>query len=172
LAKSFVEKWHYSNRMPTGKNVSFCLCNNDQVYAVIVYGIGVNPYQATSLGVKSCVEIKRLCRREPKQNYQLSRFINITTKMARNYLSFDAVVAFADPEHGHEGIVYKAAGYKHIGMTNPEWHLVDENGEKRHRRYAYRMARRNGISIEEARTQLGVKRVKTAPKHRWVRYID
>lgn len=88
--------------------------------------------------------------------------------MLRKSYRVAAVVAFADPEEGHYGTVYKATGFKHEGTTNAEWHLVSENGEKRHRRYAFRMSRRKGISIEDARKALGMKRVKTKPKHRWV----
>jgi len=171
-AKKFVEKWHYSKRMPTGKNICYQLGNSKEVYAVIVYGIGVNPYQAKSLGVSSCLEIKRMCRTEPKQKYELSRFISITIKMVTKEHNVDAIVAFADPEQGHEGIVYKASGFKHEGKTNPEWHLIDKDGNKRHRRLAFRYARRKNITIEQAREELGMERSITLPKHRWVRYIN
>ena len=167
-ARPFIERWHYSHRMPTGKNICYGLRRAGLLYAVIVYGIGVNPYQARFLGVENVIEIKRMCRREPKEKYELSRFIRITARMARREFSFDAVVAFADPEHGHEGTVYRAAGFTHEGMTNAEWHLEGPSGEKRHRRYAFRMARRNGITISDARKELGMKRVLTQPKHRWV----
>ena len=165
--KSFVEKWHYSKRIPTGKNISFGLWFGEELYAVIVYGIGVNPYQAKFLKVESVIEIKRMCRSEPKRPYELSRFIRISLKMARKLMHFEAVVAFADPEQGHEGTVYKATGFTHKGYTNSEWHLIGKDGEKRHRRYAFRMARRNGITVAEARDKLDMKRVKTEPKHRW-----
>ena len=171
-AKSFVEKWHYSHRIPTGKNIYFGLLNDGFLYAVIVYGIGVNPYQASFLGVESVIEIKRMCRSEPKMPYELSRFIRLTMKMARKLMTFDAVVAFADPEQGHEGTVYKAAGFKHEGFTNQEWHLVGNDGIKRHRRLAFRMARRNNITVSEARERLGMKRIKTEKKYRWVLRLD
>lgn len=167
-AKDFVERWHYSRRIPTGKNICYGLWAGDLLYAVIVYGIGVNPYQARFLNVKSVIEIKRMCRSEPKQPYELSKFIRTTMKMARQQMEFQAVVAFADPEQGHEGTVYKATGFSHEGYTNPEWHLIGDDGEKRHRRYAFRLARRRGITISEARESLGMKRVQTLPKHRWV----
>ena len=167
-AKSFIEEWHYSHRMPTGKNVCFGLWNDGELYAVIVYGIGVNPYQAKFLGVESVIEIKRMCRSEPKRSYELSRFIRLSLKMAKKVMKFQAVVAFADPEQGHEGTVYKASGFTHEGFTNAEWHLVGEDGKKRHRRFAFRMARRNGISVQEARDALGMKRIRTEPKYRWV----
>lgn len=171
-AKAFVECWHYSKRMPTGQNLCFGLRRNGELYAIIVYGLGVNPYQAQFLKVQRCVEIKRLCRREPKEKYPLSRFINLTTKMLKKRMAFQAIVAFADPEYNHRGTVYRAAGYQQYkGMTNAEWHLEDAKGERRHRRVAFRMARRNGISIDEARMQLGMKRVQTLPKYRWVRMV-
>ena len=170
-AKLFVESWHYSKRIPTGKNISFGVRRDGSLYAVIVYGIGVNPYQASFLGVDKVMEIKRMCRREPKEDYPLSRFIALTTNMLKKMYAFNAIVAFADPEHGHEGTVYKAAGYEYRGTTNAEFHLVEEDGTIRHRRFAFRMARRNGITVGEAREQLNVKRIRTAPKHRWVKLI-
>lgn len=167
-AKDFIEFWHYSHRMPTGKNICFGLWMGHWLYAVIVYGVGVNPYQASYLGVNKVIEIKRMCRREPKESYELSRFIRLTVKMVRKITPFDAVVAFADQEQGHEGTVYKASGFTHEGITNAEFHLIDKDGGRRHRRFAFRMAKRNNISISEARDRLGVARIKTLPKHRWV----
>lgn len=168
IAKSWVEKWHYSKRIPTGKNICYGLFHDRNLYAVIVYGIGVNPYQAQFLKVASVVEIKRLCRSEPRLAYPLSRFIRLTVRMVAKEMNFDCVVAFADPEYGHEGIVYKACGFVLEGFTNPEWHTVDSEGEVRHRRYAFRFSRRHDISIEEAREQLGLSRKQTKPKYRWV----
>jgi hypothetical protein len=168
-ARLWVERWHYSGRIPTGQNIAYGLFASGELYAVIVYGIGVNPYQASFLGVESVVEIKRMVRSEPPLSYQLSRFIALTLRMLKREVRFDAVVAFADPEHGHSGTVYKAAGFILEGKTGKEWHLIDKEGNKRHRRYAFRYARRNGISVAQARAQLGVERVITEAKFRWVK---
>lgn len=169
-AARFIEKWHYSARMPTGKNICFGLWYGDTIYAVIVYGIGINPYQARFLQVDSVLEIKRLARSEPRLKYPLSRFIAITSRFVFREFHCDCIVAFADPEHGHRGTVYKASGFEFNGVTNAEWHTIDSNGIKRHRRYAFRHARRNGTTIEESREQLGLSRIQTAPKYRWVKY--
>lgn len=168
--RAFVEEWHYSRRIPTGKNINFGLFAGQTLYAVIVYGIGVNPYQSAFLGTPNAVEIKRMCRTEPRLDYPLSKFISVTAKLLQNEVGWTALVAFADPEHGHEGGVYKASGFEYAGLTNAEWHLVGEDGIQRHRRVAFRFARRKSISVSEARLVLGLKRVRTSPKHRWVRY--
>ena len=170
VAKTFIETWHYSHRIPTGKNISFGLYTGDQLYAVIVYGIGVNPYQASFLGVKRVIEIKRMARSEPRLDYPLSRFISLSARFVAKEFPYDCIVAFADPEQGHEGTVYKASGFTLHGMTDAAIHLVDAEGNIRHRRYAYRHARRHGIFIEESRKILGVTPIKTLPKYRWVRY--
>ncbi len=169
-SRLWIEKWHYSKKMPTGKNICFGLFYGNNLYAVIVYGIGVNPYQAKFLGANRVIEIKRMARSEPKLPYSLSRFISLTSKMAWKQFPFDCIVAFADPEHYHSGTVYKASGFKLHGETNSEWHLIDKNGVIRHRRFAYRMAKRKKISLMEARKILDVKRIKTLPKYRWIRW--
>ncbi len=169
-AADWVKKWHYTKRMPTGKNLCYGVFDECGLYAVIVYGIGVNPYQAKFLGVSNVLEIKRLCRREPPNpKYQLSRFIAISSRCAASECPCDCIVAFADPEQGHEGTVYRASGFQFHGITGAEWHLSDSNGNKRHRRFAFRHARRNNMSISESRTELGLVRVKTQPKYRWVK---
>lgn len=170
-AASWVVRWHYSRRMPTGKNVNFGAYDPDgQLYAVIVFGTGVNPYQAKYLGVDSVVELKRMCRREPRRDdFYLSRFIRQALRLyCIEQGKPGAVVAFADPAEGHSGGVYKATGFQLHGMTNAEWHLVDADGQARHRRYAYRFAKRHGISAAEARERLGVRRAQTPAKYRWV----
>ena len=43
------------------------------------------------------------------------------------------VVSFSDPANGHNGGIYKAANFKHLGKSNAEWHVVDKNGVLRHR---------------------------------------
>lgn len=171
VAKNFILKWHYSERMPTGKKICYGLYFKDKLYAAIAYGIGVNPYQARFLKSKCVIEILRMCRSEPKLEYPLSRFISITSRWIKSITNCDTLVAFADPEYGHEGTVYKASGFILHGKTEPAWHLIGKNGEKRHRRYTFRYAKRKNISTKQARQDLGFKRVKTEPKFRWIRRI-
>lgn len=144
--------------------MSYGLFYGDKLYAVIVYGIGVNPYQARFLGVKRVLEIKRMCRSEPRLDFPLSRFIAISSRMVRKQFPYDCLYAFADPDQGHEGVVYKASGFTLHGMSNPEWHLMGNDGIKRHRRFAFRYARRKGIPLSQARDELGLKRVQTPPQ--------
>ena len=179
LAKSFIERWHYSGRCPTGKNIFFGGYLDGELYCVADYGIGVNAYQArylareTGLPVTSdtLLELKRLCRTEPKRGWPLTAFMAACHRHLR-LLGYRYIVSFSDPEQGHSGGIYRAANFTHLGQTAAEFHVIDKDGEKRHRRYPFRHARRNGISIAQAREELGLVRVKTQPKDRWFLPLD
>ena len=179
VARPFIERRHYSKRTPTGKNIFWGWFDQLELYAVADYGIGVNPYQAGFLArvtnspvtLENLVELKRLCRSEPRNDdLPLTAFLSRCHKQLRG-MGFRYIVSFSDPQFGHTGGIYKAASFTYLGQTNPENHVVDMSGEIRHRRYAFRYARRNGISIAKARQELGLKIQKTAPKDRWFKSI-
>jgi len=179
-AKMFIERWHYSKKCPTGKNIFFAWYSNGGlfdrgVYAIADYGIGVNPYQAQSLSKLSgfkvekdtLLELKRLCRIEPKNpELNLTQFLSGCHKILRTE-GFRFIVSFSDPTFNHNGGIYKAANFTHLGKTNAETHCIDQDGTVRHRRYYFRYARRKAISVAEARRELGLRLVKTLPKDRW-----
>ena len=186
-AKGFIEKWHYSRCCPTGKNMFFgwfvYLPNNKceplsrmpSLYAVADYGIGVNPYQAQSLqkltGIEvvnsQLLELKRLCRIEPRvDQLPLTKFLSKCQRHLRSQ-GFRFIVSFSDPEHSHNGGIYRAANFSYLGKTNAETHAMDLDGNVRHRRYYFRYARRNNVSVEKAREALGLTLIKTQPKDRW-----
>lgn len=187
-AGPLIERWHYSHRVPTGENIFYVWWIDaggrlpsdlfgQSIYAAACYGIGVNPFQAAFLereyGYRvytptALVELKRLARVEPKlDGLPLTRFLAQCHRLLKRR-GYRLVVSFSDPAHGHNGGIYRAANFKHCGQTAEEWHVADESGDVRHRRYAYRYARRNGVSIAEARSELNLTRVLTPAKDRWV----
>lgn len=197
-AKAFIEKWHYSHLCPTGKNVHFGWFIGDALYAVATYGIGVNSTQErflrkrTSLPIYkgggqrgeplgaslNCYELKRLCRIEPRNDaYPLTRFLASCHRALRDDHGIDFIFCFSDPTYGHSGGIYKAANFRHLGKTNAEWHLRDRKGNAWHRVYIRRAVQRYNanlkkgqptITIEQARKVLGLVRVQTLPKDRWL----
>jgi len=203
VAKPFIEKWHYSHKAPTGKNVFFGWWIEGELYAVTNYGIGVNQVQEKFLAkltglpiVKESAkegkrgnlyELKRLCRVEPKRhNYPLTQFLPRCHRILKKEHGIRFIVSFSDPEHNRlvttfdethhdSGGIYKAANFRYLGKTNAEFHVVDKQGIRRHRRFAYRyMNRVNAtrgqeakLTLAEARKLLGLRRVATVPKDRW-----
>lgn len=186
VARAFIEKWHYSHRYPSGQCIAFgweCEGSGQEenlfgkgLYAVAVYGTGVNPYQARFLSEKlgeevkgdQLLELRRLCRAEPRvEGLPLTKFLARCHKLLKAE-GYRWIVSFSDPAEGHDGGIYKAANFQHLGKTNRENHAMTEDGVIRHRRYYYRYARRKGISMVQAREELGVKLVATEAKDRWI----
>lgn len=174
-AKKMVLKWHYSHRMPRGRNICYGWWSDGNLYAVAVFGNGVNPYQASFLTNttgfdvtnENHVELKRLARVEPRlEGVQLTQFIRLCCEDLK-LDGYRYVVAFSDPEEGHQGTIYKAANFTHLGRTQAEWHVLDKDGMKRHRRVAYRHAKKHNMTIDEARKVLGFTPVQTLPRDRW-----
>jgi hypothetical protein len=190
-ARPFIENWHYSRKVPTGKNVFFGWYVGDSLYAVADYGIGVNPFLhefLTKITQKpvtqsNLFELKRLCRMDPSDpRYPLTKFLSICHKNLRRDHAIRFIVSFSDPEYNRfrdqkdvpycSGGIYKAANFEYLGQTNAEMHVIDKQGIRHHRKYAYRYMQRqhakgNPITLDEARQALGVVPIKTAPKDRW-----
>ena len=166
---------HYSGCMPSGRNICFGWYIDGALYAVAVYGNGVNPYQASYLSRttglpitnQSYVELKRLARADKREGFPLTWFLARAHKDLRAD-GYRLVISFSDPAHGHAGGIYKAANFIYAGKTKAEWHCVSSDGEFVHRRVAYRHARRHGITIAEARQVLDLTPTKTPQKTRWV----
>jgi len=62
-------------------------------------------------------EIKRLAMSPKCPRNSESRFIAITIKMLRKLAAVRGIVTYADDGQGHVGTIYKASGFKSIGMT-------------------------------------------------------
>lgn len=173
--RGHFEKWHYSGCVPTGRNYVWVWEDDEGIYASAIYGDGVNPNQAKFLArvagapvtTENFLELTRVARREPKKDgVHLTQFLAAIHKEIL-HLGYFFIVSFSDPMHSHDGTLYRAANFKHIGKTDAQPHVIDGDGVIRHRRYAKRYADRHGMSIAEARGALGLSIVKTQPKDRW-----
>lgn len=184
-ARPFIEKWHYSGCVPTGKNIflgwyakipeSQGDLFGDTLYAVADYGLGINPQQAEFLSNQTgnevsdgeLLELRRLCRIDPAcKLLPLTAFLSRCHKLLKQQ-GYRHIISFSDPTYGHNGGIYKAANFLHLGTTNAEFHTIDKDGNQVHRRRYYRYSRRKNIDVNQARKELGLQRVKTLPKDRW-----
>lgn len=189
-AADFVTLWHYSKSMPKGKNVCFGwegekkldLFSN-QLYAVAVYGMSASMNIHDSLAQKTglpitidnLVELRRLCRVEPKEDRHLTSFLSQCHKQLKK-LGIKYVVSFSDPMHGHSGGIYRAASFEYMGKTAAETHNIDKDGNVVHRRRPYLHKRKMGYPDGEegmamARRDLGLKKYTTKPKDRWFKQL-
>jgi hypothetical protein len=197
VAKPFIERLHYSRRCPGGRHTFFgAFLEDGTLYAVAAYGIGANPGSAaafarmTGLPVtkRNMVELTRVCREGEKG----AALIPMSAFMARchNALWWHGfglqtgdpkrfVVSYSDPAYSHDGKLYRAANFRHMGKVPPQSHFKDLAGNAVHKRRPHnRMTRWNEhhpdlmdlcpMNIRDAVYKMCLTPFRTVPKDRWL----
>lgn len=184
-AKPFVIEHHYSGNVPKTVKASYgAFDKRGKLYAVALYGttgnrfsIGVFKRMSGSRYIHrwNTLELVRMCRRGEvgASKFPMTTLLSRAHQMLRRDHAIRFVISYSDPEHGHDGKVYRAANFRHMGMTDPEWHGVRPDGTHCTRRVWWRYQTSQGrhavmMTAAEARTALGIRMVKSAPKDRWL----
>lgn len=135
----FMNTWHYSHSI-VGLTNSYCfgMYYKDELIGAMIYGRMAmkgqsvkywddNVLNAYKRGLISyhdadstVLELRRLaCIDDTCRNAE-SYFIGQTIKwLKRNAPTVRIIISYADEQFGHHGIIYKAANFKHVGMTAP-----------------------------------------------------
>jgi len=113
-------KWHYLGRNPFLSQVNFGAYFNGVLLGAISFGpLGAPELKGywdreTQAG---WYEIKRLVMSPECPRNSESRFIGKTITLLRKRCVVRGLVAYADDSAGHTGIIYKASGFKYLGLT-------------------------------------------------------
>ena len=111
VARPFVAVWHYSKTLP-GCRYYFGLYHNDSLIGVAAYGEPAMRHQARCYDCD--IELRRLCLIDDTPKNAESRFISLTLKYLKKE-GVKAVLSLADPEHSHQGTIYKASNFEYLG---------------------------------------------------------
>ena len=165
--KEFVENWHYSSNV-NGLRVSQCfnLLRDNQLIGGMIYGgFGMaNAWKKYANKEDDVVELRRLCCVDDTPKNTESYFIGRSIKWLLKNTNYKTIVSYADSHYGHEGIIYKASNFKHVGMTSKtkvihfdgkQYHdksirtyYTDKFGNKRLKPFAQRI--KDALSVGEA----------------------
>ena len=117
------KRWHYLGDTPFISQVNFGAYFEQTFQGAISYG----PPNATDLEgyfdrftQDGWWEIKRLCLSPICPKNSESRFIAITSRLLKRYCLVKGIVTYADDAQGHQGTIYKASGFKALGLTAPK----------------------------------------------------
>jgi hypothetical protein len=119
---SFVEEWHYSKNV-NGLTTDYCfklLDLEDQLIGAMIYGkiAMANVWKKYATQEKDLIELKRLCCIDDTPKNAESYFIGNTLRWLKKNTDIKRVISYADTTYSHEGTIYKASNFKHVGMTN------------------------------------------------------
>jgi hypothetical protein len=118
--REFIETHHYSGTV-NGLRISHCfaLYDSSTLIGAMIYGsLGMaNAYKKYAENESDVVELRRLaCIDDTPKNTE-SYFIGYTIRWLKKNTDYTVIVSYADTHYGHEGIIYKASNFTHIGMT-------------------------------------------------------
>ncbi len=129
--KNFIEKWHYSKSI-NGVQSDYCfkMERGEELIGGIIFGKPAMSQQLKRYGA-GVMELRRLvCVDNTKRNAE-SYFIGRCLRWIRDNTDIKTIVSYADPEYGHEGIVYKATNFMLEGKT-PPGRVIMYRGKKYH----------------------------------------
>lgn len=120
--KEFIESHHYSHSI-NGVKSSYCftLTHQGTLIGAMLFGQMSTKGQWEPYGSseQAVLELRRLVLVDDTPRNCESYFIGKALKWLKKNTSVECVVSYADPAYGHEGVVYKAANFKFVGVTSP-----------------------------------------------------
>jgi hypothetical protein len=148
--------WHYLGDTDFLSQVDFGCYWNGLLNGAISYG---SPNATDLKGYwdrhtqNGWLEIKRLVMSPLCPRNSESRFIGYTIKQILKMMKINGIVTYADSDQGHTGIIYRASGFKYIGLTKKKMDfMVDGKIQQRGKTRGV-----DGKWIERSRKHLFVK---------------
>jgi hypothetical protein len=133
--KDFIARWHYSksSRSQQQKHVFKLVDKSDRLVGVAIYGKPMSRHHT-----KETLELRRLCLIDDTPRNTESFFIGKTLRWLGKNTSYSQVISFADPNHGHQGTIYRASNFTYEGLENNGNPRIVQHGEKQiHLRQMY-----------------------------------
>jgi hypothetical protein len=134
-ARYACRAWHYSRSVPTPPHVRVGVWEHEQYIGCVLFSRGANRHLGRPFGLEptEIAELARIALRAHEA--PVSRIIAVAVRLLRRQCpGLRLVVSFADPEQGHIGTIYQAAGWTYLGTTEPSRVFVDARGRRWHPR--------------------------------------
>ena len=115
----FIETWHYSGSI-NGCMTDYCYALYDEggeMKGAMFFGrmAMANQYKRFADIEADVIELRRLCCVDDTPRNAESFFIGRALRLLKREWQGKTVVSYADKEYGHQGIIYKASNFKHVG---------------------------------------------------------
>lgn len=172
FVKEFIEKNHYSHKIPQAIKFRFGMYDNEELLGVAIFSVPANRYTITSI-FEGCtqhigIELSRVYTHdETPRNFE-SSCISKMFKYIKHHTPFDVVVSYADSNFGHAGYLYQALSGLYIGKTASEVRYITKDGELITRRG---LGRKKGDTESAHAKRLindGAKKVKMDGKYKYL----
>lgn len=135
--KQFVENNHYSHSV-NGVKISHCfkLLDKNIIIGACIFGaMSTTAWKKFGEKESDVIELRRLVLIDDTPRNTESWFISRMIKWIKKNTKHKIIVSYADPNHGHTGVIYKASNFTLVGMSGKDNGFKDlETGKIYHSR--------------------------------------
>jgi hypothetical protein len=178
-AAEFLDRHHYDMY---GRHAKRCYSarSGDEIVAVAKMCSATRQGTPMSLGMRTdeVLELDRMaCSPSRRKKNLMSWFLSRVVKMVRkDFPKVKILVSFADTEMGHDGATYRASNWEESGRTGRSYHYMGPDGSVVKKKTFFDRIKRAGLkegrTESEVAREIGMSKVVTAPKIRFVLRID
>ncbi len=132
-ASGCYDKWHYLGSQGFISTVDFGVTTNGYLWGCISFG---SPNAKVLKGYwtpetqEGWFEIKRLALSDSLPKNSESHTIAVAIRLLRKMFDVKGIVTYADSGVGHVGTIYKASGFKYLGLTALKSDFFEEGATK------------------------------------------
>lgn len=138
IANKFIKKHHYSGKVVPNSSLHFGAFLDGQIHGVMQYGPSINKKATRKLvkntGWNEFIELNRMAFTDYLPRNSESRCIAVSIKLIKkNAPHIRWIVSFADATQCGDGTIYRASGFKLVGITeNTALRINPKTGEPMH----------------------------------------
>ena len=175
VIKSFVKYHHYSHKT-CGLKIYQCFglysegtFGIPQLVGAMIYAKPAMPNPPKKYNPNNpdkCLELVRLvCIDDTPRNTE-SFFIGKTLKWLKKHTDVEMVISYADANHGHTGVIYKASNFTFEGMTGEKRQVLVDGKPYHERSLTDHSAPIYDVIRERiAKNDPGIQIIRTKPKY-------
>lgn len=174
VARAICERHHYLHSYPGGGVLDFGVFAGSALLGVLVLGVGPSNihrlFRDARRGEVLC--LARLWLDDRLGRNSESRVLGIVLRALRRSQSrIKALVAYGDPGAGHSGVIYRAAGFAYVGLSQgtPLYRL---EGSIPHHSRSFSAVFGTRSQSHFAANGLRLERVPQTPKVTYIAFVD
>jgi hypothetical protein len=173
VAKEIITRHHYLHSLAGGTVLSFGVFWGSRLMGAVTLGAGpANAYRLVKgAAVDDCLTLSRFWLADELPPNSESRTIGIILRSLRKHSGIRFLVSYADPAHGHVGVIYQATGWLYTGLSSatPLYDVGDGIG-----RHPRSIAHKYGSRSLRYLKANGVpaRAIPGNEKHRYICFID
>jgi hypothetical protein len=175
--RAFIEKHHYSKSV-NGVKVSQCFTvqHEEKLVGAVLYGaMSTTAWKKFAAKESEVVELRRLVLLDEAPKNSESKTVGATLRwFEQNSPETKLVISYADPAHGHSGVIYKAANFQYLGTSAKDTGWYDPTSGKTYHSRALRTKDSHGrykpfvLRLRELQTSGVLQQVVLPGKHCYV----